>query len=99
MPIFKDLTVGKKYLINEFDGDQVLLIEPIMVTEFCMLVVLHEDVETVQSKKLNDEIFEIIEELSEEKDQEYEDLFEYEEEIDFDDDYFEDSFPEIEDQK
>jgi hypothetical protein len=99
MPIFKDLTVGKKYLINEFDGDQVLLIEPIMVTEFCMLVVLHEDVETVQWKKLNDEIFEIIEELSEEKDQEYEDLFEYEEEIDFDDDYFEDSFPEIEDQK
>jgi hypothetical protein len=99
MPIFKDLTVGKKYLINEFDGDQVLLIEPIMVTEFCMLVVLHEDVETVQWKKLNDEIFEIIEELSEEKDQEYEDLFEYEEEIDFDDHYFEDSFPEIEDQK
>lgn len=99
MPIFKDLTVGKKYLINEFDGDQVLLIEPIMVTEFCMLVVLHEDVETVQWKKLNDEIFEIIEELSEEKDQEYKELFEYEEEIDFDDDYFEDSFPEIEDQK
>ena len=99
MPIFKDLSVGKKYLINEFDGDQVLLIEPIMVTEFCMLVVLHEDVETIQWKKLNDEIFEIIEELSEEKDQEYEDLFEYEEEIDFGDDYFEDSFPEIEDQK
>jgi hypothetical protein len=99
MPIFKDLTVGKKYLINEFDGDQVLLIEPIMVTEFCMLVVLHEDVETAQWKKLNDEIFEIIEELSEEKDQEYKELFEYEEEIDFDDDYFEDSFPEIEDQK
>ena len=99
MPIFKDLTVGKKYLINEFDGDQVLLIEPIMVTKFCMLVVLHEDVETVQWKKLNDEIFEIIEELSEEKDQEYKELFEYEEEIDFDDDYFEDSFPEIEDQK
>ena len=99
MPIFKNLTVGKKYLINEFDGDQVLLIEPIMVTELCMLVVLHEDVETVQWKKLNDEIFEIIEELSEEKDQEYEDLFEYEEEVDFDDDYFEDSFPEIEDQK
>jgi predicted nucleic acid-binding protein len=99
MPIFKDLIVGKKYLINEFDGDQVLLIEPIMVTEFCMLIVLHEDVETVQWKKLNDEIFEIIEELSEEKEQEYEELFEYEEEMDFDDDYFEDSFPEIEDQK
>lgn len=99
MPIFKDLTVGKKYLINEFDGDQVLLIEPIMVTEYCMLVVLHEDVETIQWKKLNDEIFEIIEELSEEKDQELEDLFEYEEEIDFDDDYYDDSFSEIEDQK
>jgi hypothetical protein len=99
MPIFKDLLVGKKFLINEFDGDQVLLIQPIMVTEFCMLIVLHEDVETFQWKKLNDEIFEIIEELSEEKNQEYEDLFEYEEEIEFDDHYFDDGFQEIEDQK
>ena len=30
MPVFNDLSLDKQYLINEFDGDQVLLVEPIM---------------------------------------------------------------------
>ena len=56
MPVFKDLSLDKKYLINEFDGDQVLLVEPIMKTESCVLILIHEDVETFQWKKLNDEV-------------------------------------------
>jgi len=83
MPVFNDLSVEKKYLINEFDGDNVLLVEPIMKTEFCVLILIHEDVETIIWKKLNDEIFDIIEELSEEKSEEYEILFE--EDDDFED--------------
>ena len=83
MPVFNDLSLEKKYLINEFDGDNVLLVEPIMKTELWVLILIHEDVETIIWKKLNDEIFDIIEELSEEKSEEYEILFE--EDDDFED--------------
>jgi hypothetical protein len=83
MPVFNDLSVEKKYLINEYDGDNVLLVEPIMKTESCVLILIHEDVESIVWKKLNDTIFEIIEELSEEKVEEYELLFEEDDEDDF----------------
>jgi hypothetical protein len=83
MPVFNDLSIEKKYLINEYDGDNVLLVEPIMKTESCVLILIHEDVESIVWKKLNDTIFEIIEELSEEKVEEYELLFEEDEEDDF----------------
>ena len=82
MPVFNDLSLDKQYLINEFDGDQVLLVEPIMKTESCVLILIHEDVETFQWKKLSDDIFDIIEELSEEKSEEFEALSE-EDEDDF----------------
>lgn len=75
MPVFNDLKLDIKYLINEFDGDNVLLVEPIMKTDLCVLVLIHEDVETFIWKKLNDEIFDIIEELSNEKSDEYDNLF------------------------
>ncbi len=83
MPVFNDLSIEKKYLINEYDGDNVLLVEPIMKTESCVLILIHEDVESIVWKKLNDTIFEIIEELSEEKVEEYDLLFEEDEEDDF----------------
>jgi hypothetical protein len=83
MPVFNDLSIEKKYLINEYDGDNVLLVEPIMKTESCVLILIHEDVETIIWKKLSDNIFEIIEELSEQKVEEYELLFEEDEEDDF----------------
>ena len=86
MPVFKDLSLDKKYLINEFDGDQVLLVEPIMKTESCVLLLIHEDVETFHWKKLNDDIFDIIEQLSDESATEYDALFEDEDEYeDFED--------------
>ena len=86
MPVFNDLELDKRYLINEFDGDNVLLVEPIMKTELCVLILIHEDVETFIWKKLNDDIFDIIEELSEEKSEEYDVLFEDEDDFeDFED--------------
>ena len=83
MPVFNDLSIEKKYLINEYDGDNVLLVEPLMKTDSCVLILIHEDVESIIWKKLNDTIFEIIEELSEEKVEEYELLFEEDDEDDF----------------
>jgi hypothetical protein len=81
MPVFNDLKLDTKYLINEFYGDQVLLVEPIMKTESCLLILIHEDVETFQWKKLSEDIFDIIEELGEEKSEEYEALFEDEDDF------------------
>ena len=83
MPVFNDLSIEKKYLINEYDGDNVLLVEPIMKTESCVLILIHEDVEAIVWKKLSDNIFEIIEELSEEKVEEYDLLFEEDEDDGF----------------
>ena len=83
MPVFNDLSNEKKYLINEYDGDNVLLVEPIMKTESCVLILIHEDVESIVWKKLSDNIFEIIEELSEEKVEEYDLLFEEDEDDGF----------------
>ena len=54
-----------------------------MKTESCVLILIHEDVESIVWKKLNDTIFEIIEELSEEKVEEYDLLFEEDEQDDF----------------
>lgn len=86
MPVFNDLQLDKKYLINEFDGDNVLLVEPIMKTDLCVLIIIHEDVETSIWKKLSDDIFEIIEELTDEKSEEYDELFEDEDDFeDFED--------------
>ena len=75
MPVFNDLKLDTKYLINEFDGDVILLVEPIMKTDSCILILIHEDVETFLWKKLNDDIFDIVEELTEEKSEEYDALF------------------------
>jgi len=81
MPVFNDLKLDTKYLINEYDGDLVLLAEPILKTDFCMLILLHEDVDSFVWKKLNDNIFEIVEELTEQMSDEYDALFEDEYEI------------------
>ena len=81
MPVFNDLKLDTKYLINEFDGDVTLLVEPIMKTDSCILIIIHEDVKTFVCKKLNDDIFDIVEELTEEKSEEYDALFEEESEI------------------
>jgi len=78
MPVFNDLKLDTKYLINEFDGDVTLLVEPIMKTDLCILILIHEDVETIVWKKLTDDLFDIIEELSDEKSEEYDTLFEEE---------------------
>jgi hypothetical protein len=57
-----------------------------MKTELCVLVLIHEDVETFIWKKLNDEIFDIIEELNDEKSEEFDALFEDEDDFeDFED--------------
>ena len=81
MPVFNDLKLDTKYLINEFDGDVTLLVEPIMKTDLCILILIHEDVETIVWKKLTDDLFDIIEELSDEKSEEYDTLFKEESEI------------------
>jgi hypothetical protein len=81
MQVFNDLKLDTKYLINEYEGDMVLMVEPIMKSDLCILILIHEDVESFVWKKLNDDIFAIIEELTEEKSDEYDSLFEDEYEI------------------
>ena len=81
MQVFNDLKLDTRYLINEFDGDATLMVEPIMKTDLCILILIHEDVETIVWKKLSDDIFDIVEELTEEKSEEYDTLFDEESEI------------------
>ena len=76
MKTYNELQVNNFYLVQENEGEEIVLIEPILETEHCVLVVLHTDEESTFWRKKNDEIFELVEELSEESQAEYDTLFE-----------------------
>ena len=76
MKTYDELQVNHFYLIKENEGEEIVLIEPILETEHCFLLVLHTDNESTFWRKKTDEIYELIEELSEESQAEYDTLFE-----------------------
>lgn len=87
MANFSDLTVGNFYLVLENEGEQIALLEPLMQTENAVLLMHHDDYETSFWRKKNSSIFEIVDELTEEQLDRYDEIFEDddEDELDFDD--------------
>jgi len=81
MANYKDLLLDTRYLIKEFEGDSILLVEPIMITNECCLILIHDDVDSIVWKKQSDEILEIIEELTTAQSNEYDEMFEEDEDI------------------
>jgi hypothetical protein len=81
MANYKDLLLNTRYLIIEFEGDNILLVEPIMITNECCLILIHDDVESIVWKRQSDEILEIIEEFTAAQSNEYDEMFEEDEDI------------------
>jgi hypothetical protein len=81
MANYKDLLLDTRYLIKEFEGDSILLVEPIMISNECCLILIHDDVDSIVWKKQSDEILEIIEEFTAAQSNEYDEMFVVDEDI------------------
>lgn len=80
MAKYSDLAEDTYFLIRESEDDELTLVKALMTTTRCVLIVgIDGDSESMFWKKLDDELFEIADELTEEEVEEYESFFEEEE--------------------
>jgi len=86
METYSDLQLNRFYLIKESEMEAIILVQPLMETDNCLLLINLDEYENTFWKKKTDELFELVDELSDEQLAEYEILFEDEE----DDDEFDD---------
>ena len=86
MPTYANLEVNGFYLVRETEEDEIILIQPVMETNECFLLLQYNDYETIFWRKKDDVLTEIIEELTDEQVEEYENLFEDEDDEDYDED-------------
>jgi hypothetical protein len=80
MANYSGLLLDHAYLILEEEGDEIALVQILMETTKCVLVELHDNEDTTFWRKKSDPIFEIVELLTEEQVEAYDELFEDEEE-------------------
>lgn len=108
MATYNELELEHYYLVRETEGGEIVLVQPIMETAKCFLVLTIDEVETTAWKKKEDSIAEIIEELTEEQVEEFEEIFEEDddlsawqkdEEFDFEDDGEEEEWDEDEEEE
>jgi mevalonate pyrophosphate decarboxylase len=80
MSTYADLAVGRYYLITENQGEELILIQPMMETSLAIFSILHDAGEEITYwRKKTDPIAEILEELSDEEALAYELMFDEDE--------------------
>ena len=83
MSTYAELEQDVYYLIKETEDDELMLVKPIMFTSNCVLIVGNDgESEYTFWKRLEDEVHEVVDELTEEQADEYESLFEDDDEDD-----------------
>ena len=81
MSSYAELQLDTYFLIRETEDDELMLVKPLMITTRCVLLVGNDgESEYTFWKQLDEELFEIVDELTEEEADQYENLFEEEEE-------------------
>jgi len=76
MSTYSELTIGRYYLITENDGEELVLVQPMLETNAAVFLILHDaEEELTYWRKKEDPIFEILEELTDEEALAYELLF------------------------
>lgn len=76
MSTYSELTIGRYYLITEVEGEELILVQPMLETNAAMFLILHDaEDEITYWRKKGDPIFEILEELTDEEALAYELLF------------------------
>ncbi|MFL9481401.1 hypothetical protein ACI6Q2_01405 [Chitinophagaceae bacterium LWZ2-11] len=83
MAQYSDLILDHFYLIKEAEEDEIVLVQPLMATDNCVLLQCHDDLETTFWRKKTDAIAELVDELTDEQLADYENLFEDEEGTDW----------------
>ena len=76
MATYENLELDHYYLIRETEGGEITLTQVVLETAKSLLLLHIDEVETTAWKKKDDFVFEIVEELTQEQVDEYEDLFE-----------------------
>ncbi|HVX49875.1 MAG TPA: hypothetical protein VHB48_06950 [Chitinophagaceae bacterium] len=80
MATYNDLAFEHYYLVKEKETSDITLLQTVMETSKCVLVLQIDEVDMTYWKKKDEPVFEIIEELTEEQVAEYDTLFEDEDE-------------------
>ena len=88
MATYNDLNPGKYYVIQEMENTSLELVYVPMVTEKCVLVEYQDDDQTLTWYRKTDEVFEVVEELTDEQAIIYESMFQGDEDEDDDNDFF-----------
>jgi len=60
MANYSDLQLGHFYLIIENENDEIQMVEPILLTDNCVLLLLHDEFENTIWRKLSDSISEML---------------------------------------
>ena len=81
MATYNQLELEHYYLVRETEGGEITLVQPIMETSKCFLVLTIDEIETTAWKKKEDSVAEIIEELTEEQVDEFEEIFEEDDDL------------------
>jgi hypothetical protein len=80
MSTYSELIIGRYYLITENEGEELVLVQPMLETSAALFLILHDAEEEVTYwRKKDDHIFEILEELTDEEALAYELLFDEDE--------------------
>ena len=81
MSTYAELEQDNYYLIKESEDDELMLVKPLMTTTRCVLLVGNDgESEYTFWKQLDEEVFEVVDELTYEEGERYENLFEEDEE-------------------
>jgi hypothetical protein len=83
MATYNDLNKGNYYVIQELENTNLELVYIPLVTEKCVLVEFQDDDQTLSWHRKTEELFEVVEQLTEEQAVIYESLFADDEEDDF----------------
>ncbi len=76
MSTYSELIIGRYYLITENEGEELVLVQPMLETNAAVFLILHDaEDEITYWRKKEDPIFEILEELTDEEALSYELLF------------------------
>jgi hypothetical protein len=89
MATYSDLSPASYFLIQESENASVELVYIPMVTEKAILVEFQDEEQTLKWYKKTEELFEVVEQLTEEQAVIYESLFDDDDEDEDDDDDFE----------
>ena len=87
MNTYSELEIGKFYLVKEEEGDEIMLVQPLMETDKCVLLLGDDGEDEITFwKEKNEDLYEIVDELDDEQAAMYESIFEEDDELEIDED-------------